>query len=152
MSLVRELDLVRLPDGTLRVAQRPVLPPPDVDTARQPLVLEVEVDASPGTRTEVVLATADDADRVTLTVDGDRRTVSVDRTRSGAVDFHPLFASVDTAPLLGDRPTTHLQLVVDGCVLEVFVDGGLVTLTQQVFPHAPLTELRVTPAPGRSTD
>jgi levanase/fructan beta-fructosidase/levanbiose-producing levanase len=36
--------------------------------------------------------------------------------------------------------------VVDGCVLEVYVDGGLVTLTQLVFPDAPLTQVDVSPA------
>ncbi len=143
MSLVRELDLVRLPDGTLRVAQRPVLPPDGTDAARRLLVLRTTVDAGPGSRTEVILASDDDAAQVTVTVDGDRRTVSVDRTRSGDVDFHPLFASVDTAPLLGDRATTDLLVVVDGCVLEVYVDDGLVTLTQQVFPPTPLTRLAV---------
>ena len=150
MSLVRELDLVRLADGRLRVAQRPVLPPvlPDVPDggAPGPRVHEVDVDTAPGSRTELVLASADGGSRVALTVDGDRRTLSVDRTRSGAVDFHPLFASVDTAPLLGDGPTAHVRLVVDGCLLEVDVDDGLVTVTQQVFPHAALTELHVGPA------
>lgn len=142
MSLVRELDLVRLPDGRLRVAQRPVLPPPSADGAG-PVVHRLRADARPGARTDVVLATADGQDVVTITVDGNRRTVSVDRTRSGDVGFHPLFPSVDTAPLLGEGATVGLDVVVDGCVLEVFVDDGLVTLTELVFPRAPLTEIAV---------
>jgi sucrose-6-phosphate hydrolase SacC (GH32 family) len=83
-------------------------------------------------------------------VDGDERTITCDRTRSGAVDFHPAFPSVDAAPLIdGSGATTHLKIVVDASIVEVYVDGGLVTLTQQVFPHQPLTTLQLEPSPAR---
>lgn len=77
-----------------------------------------------------------------ITVDGDRRTLTCDRTHSGDVDFHPAFRSVDTAPL-SFTGTTTLQIVVDASIVESYVDGGLATLTQQVFPQEPLTEVRV---------
>ena len=84
---------------------------------------------------------------MTIAVDGDERTITCDRTRSGAVDFHPAFPSVDAAPLIDhDGATTRLTIVVDASILEVYVDGGLVTLTQQVFPHQPLTTVRVEPS------
>ncbi len=152
MSLVRELALVRCADGRLRVTQRPVLP---AGTGVE--VADLRIPSGPGERTDIVLATAaddatatataaDDAgSRVTLTIDGDSRTITCDRTASGAVDFHPSFASVDTAPLLGTE-VTDVRVVVDGHILEVYVDGGLVTLTQQVFPDAPLTVVRTTVA------
>ncbi len=143
MSLVREVRLVRCADGRLRVTQRPVLPPDGAGVR----VVDLRVPSAPGDRTDVVLSTPPEAgtSRVTLTVDGDTRTLTLDRTRSGATDFHPLFPSVDIAPLLGDD-VTDLRIVVDGCVLEVYVDGGLVTLTQLVFPDAPLTQVDVSPA------
>ena len=144
MSLVREVELVRCSDGRLRVTQLPVLP--DDVSALQ--VFELTVPSGPGLRTDVVLSAGDrGGSRVVLTVDGDARTIACDRTRSGAVDFHPAFASVDTAPLLADGAThTDLTVVVDASILEVFVDGGLVTLTEQVFPDAPLTTLHVEPS------
>jgi len=140
MSLVRELDLVRTPDGRLRVTQQPVLP--TSPTALR--VFDLQVPSGPGDRTNVVLCSADDqADsQITVIVDGIERTISCDRTRSGAIDFHPAFPSVDTAPLLGDE-ITDLRIVVDASILEVYVDGGLITLTQQVFPDAPLTQVRI---------
>ncbi len=147
MSLVRELGLVRSADGRLRVTQRPVLPAagPGLGGLAGLRVFDVRVPSAPGDRTDLVLVPDTDTDdgtsRVTLTVDGDSRTVSSDRTRCGATDFHAAFPSVDTAPLLGGD-VTDLRIVVDGSVLEVYVDGGLTTLTQVVFPHAPLTRLQ----------
>jgi fructan beta-fructosidase len=139
MSLVRELELVRCADGRLRVVQQPVLP----DGGSDVRVFDVRVPSQVGTRTDVVLVPADGGgtSRVTLTIDGDARTISCDRTASGAVDFHPAFPSVDTAPLLGGD-VTDLRIVVDATILEVYVDGGLVTLTQQIYPDAALTQLR----------
>lgn len=141
MSLVRELDLVEDRDGTLRIAQRPVLPPRH-ERADHLLVHELQLDTGPGRRHQIVLSSRarGEGDRVTITVDGDRRTLSCDRTQSGAVDFHPSFPSVDNAPLLGST-TTDLLLVVDGCVVEIYVDGGLVTLTQLVFPSSRLAHV-----------
>ena len=140
MSLVREVNLVRSPDGRLRVTQRPVLPAePSALT-----VFEVSVPCGPGERTEVILSGATD-DRVVLMIDGDERTISSDRTHSGAVDFHPAFPSVDCAPLLTDAPQVQLTIVIDAMILEVFADDGAATITQQIFPRAPLTSLRVEP-------
>jgi sucrose-6-phosphate hydrolase SacC (GH32 family) len=146
MSLVRELELVRCADGRLRVTQRPQLP-----TGPSGLqVVDVQVPSGPGHRTAVVLGSDDPlGGHVTITVDGSERTVTCDRTRSGAVDFHPAFPSVDTARLLGDATVTQLTIVVDACILEVYVDEGLVTFTQQVFPHVPLTTVTVEPSPAR---
>ncbi|NAZ84692.1 GH32 C-terminal domain-containing protein [Kineococcus indalonis] len=141
MSLVRELDLVRDAGGRHRIAQRPVLP---TDGARPEnlLVHRVQVPCGPGQRWQLVLATGegDDDDRVSIVLDGDERTLSCDRTRSGAVDFHPAFPGVDSAPLLSEQ-VSEVLVVADGCVLEVYADGGLSTITQLVFPAAPLRRL-----------
>jgi sucrose-6-phosphate hydrolase SacC (GH32 family) len=137
MSLAREVDLVRWPDGRLRIAQRPVLPPGEVPGL---VVHDLRVPSGPEDRTELSLSTADGRDTVTLTVDGGTRTLRCDRNRAGDVDFHPAFRSVDVAPLPQEEQT-DLRIVVDGCVLEVFAAGGRVTLTQLVFPGAALTEL-----------
>jgi sucrose-6-phosphate hydrolase SacC (GH32 family) len=85
-----------------------------------------------------------EGDRVTLTVDGNTRTMTLDRSASGALDLHPSFRSLARAPLLGGEVTV-LRVVVDGSVMEVYVDDGLVTLTEQVFPRKPLTKVTVLP-------
>lgn len=141
MSLVRDVDLVQCTDGRHRVRQRPVLP----DAADQSglTVIGLEVTLTPAAVTELVLTCEDGSDPWRLLVDGATRTITADRTACGDVEFHPLFASRDTAALVADKPTTHIQVVVDGSVIEVIADDGLVTITQQVFPRAPLTKHQV---------
>jgi len=85
----------------------------------------------------------DGPETVVLTVDGAARTLTSDRRDSGDTGFHPAFPSVDTATLHDVGATVDLTVVVDGCVLEVYACGGLTTLTQLVFPSAPLTRLDV---------
>ena len=143
MSLVRELQLVRCADGRLRLTQQPVLPVSVPGFADH----DLSVPSGPGDRTEVLLTPApgEGSSRVVLTIDGTQRTITCDRTMSGETDFHHTFPSRDTAPLLGEI-LTDLRIIVDGSILEVYVDGGLVTLTQQIFPDAPLTQIRVAPS------
>lgn len=137
MSFVREIGLVT-DDGVPRVVQRPVVPLDDPALA----VAELTAPVVPGRVTDVVVSTADGAARVVVTVDGDRRELRLDRRRSGVVDFHPAFPSVDVAPLPpGDE--VDLTVIADGSLVEVFAAGGRVTMVAQVFPLAPLTEVHV---------
>ncbi|HWE34960.1 MAG TPA: glycoside hydrolase family 32 protein [Isosphaeraceae bacterium] len=68
----------------------------------------------------------------------DRRagTVFIDRTRSGAVGFSPHFPGKHAAPLaVADGRSVQLHVLLDTNSVEVFADGGLVVLTDQVFPR-----------------
>ena len=66
----------------------------------------------------------------------DRRAgeVYVDRTRSGAVGFSPHFPGRHAAKLSAVGATVRLHLLLDATSVEVFADGGLAVLTDQVFP------------------
>lgn len=67
--------------------------------------------------------------------DSETGRVFVDRRDSGVVGFHPAFASIEDAPLaLDDDGTVTLEIYLDRASVEVFADGGLVTITDQVFP------------------
>lgn len=154
MTLVRDVSLVRGPDGRARLRQWPVLPADEswspgsdgsaaASAAPGFVVHRLTVPSGPGDRTQVVLS-GDGQSRVVLTVDGDARTLTCDRTASGLTDFHPTFPSVDTAPILVG-PTTDMLVVVDGCVLEIYADDGLTVLTQLVYPDAPLTRADLVP-------
>jgi levanase len=49
--------------------------------------------------------------------------------------FHPLFSSVDSAPVAVDaQGNVTLRIYVDRSSVEVFAQGGLRTITDQVFP------------------
>jgi levanase len=60
----------------------------------------------------------------------------VDRTKSGNTAFHPLFTSVDSAPVTPDASgNVKLSIYVDRSSVEVFAQNGLRTITDQVFPE-----------------
>jgi levanase len=59
----------------------------------------------------------------------------VDRSNSGNTAFHPLFSSVDSAPVKPDaNGNITLRIYVDRSSVEVFAQNGLRTITDQVFP------------------
>src|SRR4029450_11190295 len=58
----------------------------------------------------------------------------VDRTRSGSVGFHRDFPGVQRAPLTATDGEVHLRILVDWSSVEVFADGGLRVITDQIFP------------------
>lgn len=146
LSLVRQVELVRMPDGRLRLAQQPVLP---ADPAMVQVV-NLKVPSGPGVVSEVVMSASDPAivSRAVLHLDGDRRAVTFDRTLSGALDFHHDFASSSTAPLLTEGVVTAVRIVIDASIVEIYVDDGLVTLTEQVFPPAPFTQVSMHSGPA----
>jgi Beta-fructosidases (levanase/invertase) len=58
----------------------------------------------------------------------------VDRTKSGQVDFSPLFPSRETAPLAANNGRVKLHMFVDWSSVEVFADDGRISITDQIFP------------------
>ncbi|MDQ0867745.1 fructan beta-fructosidase [Arthrobacter sp. V1I9] len=75
----------------------------------------------------------------------------VDRRESGQTDFHESFPSLDTAPLQATAGTYRLTIFVDRCSVEVFAQGGLVTMTELIFPAETSTELSVFAVGGTAT-
>lgn len=71
-------------------------------------------------------------------VDAATGVLTLDRRECGAGQLGEAFVGVVTASLVRDAATVDLLVVVDGCVVEVYAQGGLVTLTALVFPSAPL--------------
>ncbi|KRE71221.1 GH32 C-terminal domain-containing protein [Arthrobacter sp. Soil762] len=158
MSLPREVALTQTPAGP-RLTQRAVKQVDDL--AAKPSYAEKRArDIAPGTtalpaaawgqvqRIDVTLAPGT-ASRAGITVLGigntateigyDRTTgeVYVDRENSGDTGFHPLFTSVDSAPVTLDVDgTVTLRVYVDRSSVEVFTQGGQRTITDQVFPAA----------------
>ncbi|WP_422934998.1 glycoside hydrolase family 32 protein [Sinomonas sp. P47F7] len=77
---------------------------------------------------------------VVLTADPAAGQVTLDRTGVPA-EFHALFPSVETAPLDSVDGTVRLDVYVDACSLEVFIQGGLATITDLVFGEAEEAEI-----------
>jgi fructan beta-fructosidase len=149
MSLPRRLSLTTV-DGEPRLAQEPPAFIRDRLAAIDPTTVTLSSDATdlvldgggvvelrwdPSVAGELRLRlTAGGEDDGEVLIVHDQASSSLSVTRSGgAMDaVHPDFASTSVVPLAGDRPA-HLLLSLDGPLLEVFVDGGLATVSDLVL-------------------
>lgn len=75
----------------------------------------------------------------------------VDRRESGQTDFHASFASIDRAPIRSTDGSYPLTVYVDRCSVEVFAQGGQVTMTELIFPSAASTNVSLYAAGGSAT-
>ena len=105
-------------------------------------VVQIDAEFSPGTASSfglTVLGNGAEATRIGYTPSS--RRAFIDRTNSGNEGFHPAFASVDDAPVQLANGRLRLRAYVDRASVEVFVQDGLATLTDQVFPAAGATSI-----------
>lgn len=77
--------------------------------------------------------------------------LTVDRRSSGQTAFHEAFSSVDAAPIEAGRSSYELTVFVDECSVEVFAQGGQVTMTELIFPAEGSTEVSVYATGGTAT-
>lgn len=81
------------------------------------------------------------AEKLTISLSKDE--LLIDRTSSGLSDFNDLFASVHKAPL-PDVEIEKLQIFMDKSSIEVFVNDGLVVMTDLMFPNEVYTSISFT--------
>lgn len=99
-------------------------------------VQRIDVTLTPGTAAKSGITVLGNGSSSTV-IGYDKATgkVYVDRRNSGNTSFHPLFASVDSAPVPPDASgNVTLRIYVDRSSVEVFAQNGLRTITDQVFP------------------
>jgi len=89
-------------------------------------------------------------ERTTIGYDVDRSELVVDRRRSGRTDFSPTFAGVQRAPLPAPRGRVRLHVYVDSSSVEVFANGGRVTITDQIFPDSSSDGVKLFSKGGRT--
>lgn len=165
MSLPREIGLTQTPDGP-RLIQQAVKQVDGLGTApsyrdttggaiapgTHPLpspasgdVQRIDVTFAPGSAAKSgITVFGNGSSSTAIGYDAAAKEVYIDRGNSGNVGFHPLFTSVDSAPLTVDaRGNVTLRIYVDRSSLEVFAQGGLRTITDQVFPADGAKEVAV---------
>lgn len=165
MSLPREIGLTQTPDGP-RLTQQPVKQVDGLGTApsyrdttggaiapgTHPLpspasgdVQRIDVTFAPGSAAKSgITIFGNGSSSTAVGYDAAAKEVYIDRGNSGNVGFHPLFTSVDSAPVTVDaRGNVTLRIYVDRSSLEVFAQGGLRTITDQVFPADGAKEVAV---------
>jgi sucrose-6-phosphate hydrolase SacC (GH32 family) len=151
MSLPRELSLSTV-DGAVRLVQSPVRelqalkdPVQALSTGAFDLDGEKSFDGAsryrlhavvePQSATRIELDLAVDAEHFTrIGWDVRKGRLSVDRSRSGLTDFIPSFPSISEEALIVPAGDLHLDVWVDRASVEAFIQGGLGSLTSQIFP------------------
>ncbi|MDQ0852178.1 fructan beta-fructosidase [Arthrobacter sp. V4I6] len=161
MSLVREVSLQSM-DGSWRLVQQAAgdLAPraeqtPSFSLARVEIsdgqhlldgaagsVQRIELTVTPGTAEECgLIVRGDGAQGTRIGIRPSEGLIVIDRRESGQTDFHESFASIDTAPIRTTDGSYELTIYVDRCSVEVFAQGGQVTLTELIFPAATSAEV-----------
>ena len=84
-------------------------------------------------------------DSLVLEYDAKNKLFSVDRRQSGKVDFEKSFGEkIHTAPT--ENLTTTIidfQIILDWSSIEIFLNGGVYSLTEQIFPNQPYNKLTI---------
>ena len=80
-----------------------------------------------------------------LTMDAENNQFSVDRRKSGKVNFQKEFGNkIHIAPTeLLEGETFDMRILLDRSSVEIFINGGLLTMTEQIFPNEPFNSLTV---------
>lgn len=74
----------------------------------------------------------------------------IDRTKSGITDFHPSFGCQHGVRLVPENGTIRLQIWLDRNAVEVYANAGLVVLTDQIFPDAPMDRMEISVKSGEA--
>ena len=170
MSLAREISL-QASDGNLLLVQQPAgdwsalaspqpfcLPETVIHDSAQVLagaagtVQRIDVTFTPGSAEEFGLILRGDGVKGTrVGIRPGEGKLFVDRRDSGQTGFHESFPSLDTAPVRAMAGSYRLTIFVDRCSVEVFAQGGQVTMTELIFPAETSTELSVFAVGGTAT-
>lgn len=94
------------------------------------LIVDVRLGAARAVWVELVAA---DGTRARLLYDRGQGRLSLDRSASAGSGFDPAFASVSSAEVSPRDGQLRLELYLDHASVEVFADGGAVTMTDQIL-------------------
>jgi fructan beta-fructosidase len=84
-------------------------------------------------------------DSLIIHYDSKQKTFSIDRSHSGIVNFEPSFGkSIHTTatPNLISK-TVEYQIILDWSSIEIFLNDGIYSFTEQIFPKKPYTKLLI---------
>lgn len=84
-------------------------------------------------------------DSLVINYDAKKQQFSIDRRHSGKVNFEKSFGeNIHTTPTPNlVSKTIDFQIILDWSSLEIFLNGGIYTFTEQIFPNQPYTTLSI---------
>lgn len=112
--------------------------------------IDVEIDVRLQDEVHIILKSSQQSE-VIVGYDPVQQWLFIDRSRSGITDFHPLFAVKHGVNLAIENGQLHLHLWVDRNSIEVYANQGIVALTDQIFPDAPLDSIEISTKSGQTT-
>lgn len=113
-------------------------------------LLEIEADIDIQSAGEVYIKMRSSGQcETTIGYDPVRQWLFIDRSKSGMTDFHPSFACKHGARLVPQNGKIKLHIWLDHNAVEVYANEGLVVLTDQIFPDAPMNDLSISTESGQ---
>lgn len=110
--------------------------------------IEVEINIQSGDEVSIHLQSGGESG-IIIGYDPAKEWLFTDRSKSGQTDFHPAFASRHGASLAATNGKLNLHIWLDRNAVEVYADNGLVVLTDQIFPDAPIENIQVSTGAGQ---
>ncbi len=104
------------------------------------LDLDVKLNTRRASRVDLVFSNAQNQ-RTIFRINHTEHRYEVDRTVSGAIDFSPKFASVQTAPIVGQSAHIAVRAILDRSSVEIFINDGETVFTTIVFPSTPYDKI-----------
>lgn len=84
-------------------------------------------------------------DSLVLNYDAKKQIFAIDRRHSGKVNFEKSFGEkthTTPTPNLSSK-TIDFQIILDWSSIEIFLNGGVYSFTEQIFPNQPFTKLTI---------
>ena len=82
-------------------------------------------------------------DSLVINYNAKQKTFAIDRRHSGLVSFEKSFGeknhSTKTPNIISE--TINYQIIMDWSSIEIFLNGGVYSFTEQIFPNKPYTKL-----------
>lgn len=113
------------------------------------LEIEADIDIQFGEEVQIRLKSSGRSE-IVIGYDPAQQWLFIDRSNSGMTDFHASFASKHGARMVTKNGKIKLQIWLDRNAVEVYADHGLVTLTDQIFPDAPIDTIEISTQSGEA--
>lgn len=113
------------------------------------LEIKGEIDIKSGDEICIHLQSGGQQSEIIIGYDPAKEWLFTDRSESGLTDFHPAFASRHGASLAATNGKLKLHIWLDRNAVEVYAANGLVVLTDQIFPDAPIENIQISTQSGQ---
>lgn len=112
------------------------------------LEIEADIDIRSGEEVHIGLTSSGEGE-IVIGYDSENQWIFIDRSKSGVTDFHSSFACKHGARIVALNGKIKLHIWLDRNSVEVYADHGLVALTDQIFPDAPIENVEVSTKSGQ---